>query len=91
MAFSVNLSAQNVAGSVEVGVYSAYQRGDYTGSLPIGDANSLKSYPSFEGKSYSTTTIGGMIEYHFGTVFSLVGILRYENGTHCFSGEQAFF
>ena len=35
IAFSVNVFAQNVAGSVEIGVYSAYQIGNFDGALNI--------------------------------------------------------
>ncbi len=78
LTFLVNVSAQNVAGSVEVGVYSAYQRGTYSGGLPIGDANN-HNLPYLEhGKPYEITTFGGIIEYHLGAVFSLVGISGYE-------------
>lgn len=48
LAFSVNLFAQNVAGSVEIGVYSAYQIGNFDGALNIGDDKGMRPYPSFE-------------------------------------------
>ncbi|MBK9249976.1 MAG: hypothetical protein IPM69_18190 [Ignavibacteria bacterium] len=93
LAFSVNLSAQNVAGSVEVGVYSAFQRGDLSGALEIGDNNGMRPYPSFEGFGYSIPTFGGIIEYHFGTVFALIGVLRYENTPQSLSisGERNYY
>jgi hypothetical protein len=79
LTFSVNLSAQNVAGSVEIGVYSAYQIGNFDGALNIGDDKGMRPYPSFEGQANSILTFGGIFEYHLGTVFSLTGIVRYEH------------
>ena len=74
LAFSVNLSAQNVAGSVEVGVYSAYQFTQFSGGYI--EPQSFKA--NTEPFSSKGVTVGGMVEYHISSLFSFVGLLRYE-------------
>ncbi len=74
LAFSVNLSAQNVAGSVEVGVYSAYQFTQFSGGyieLPSG------KYDNDPYTSYGFT-VGGLAEVHFTPTFAVLALLRYE-------------
>jgi len=70
----VNLSAQNVAGSVEVGVYSAYQFTQFSGGYIELDSS------KYIDDAYTTYgyTIGGMVEIHISHTVALLGILRYE-------------
>ncbi len=74
LTFSVNLSAQNVAGSVEVGVYSAYQFTQFSG----GYIELLSG--KYDNDPYTTYgfTIGGMTEIHFSPTFAVLALLRYE-------------
>ncbi len=70
LTFSVNVSAQNVAGSVEVGVYSAYQFGDVYGKYTeeiIGESTT-KNY------GYSVGVLG---DYHISPTFSVLGMINY--------------
>jgi hypothetical protein len=74
LAFSVNLSAQNVAGSVEVGVYSAYQFTHFSGGY-------IENWSGrFENNTYSSygMTLGALAEIHISRIFSIVALLRYE-------------
>ncbi|MFN8359394.1 MAG: outer membrane beta-barrel protein [Candidatus Kapaibacterium sp.] len=74
LTFSVNLSAQNVAGSVEVGVYSAYQFTQFSGGyieLPSG------KYDNDPYTAYGFT-VGGLAEVHFTPTFAVLALLRYE-------------
>ncbi|MBK9249977.1 MAG: hypothetical protein IPM69_18195 [Ignavibacteria bacterium] len=74
IALSVNISAQNVAGSVEVGVYSAYQFTHFSGGY-------IELFNNkFEDDPYTTYgfTVGGMVEVHFSPTFAVLAILRYE-------------
>jgi hypothetical protein len=74
LAFSVNVSAQNVAGSVEVGVYSAYQFTQFSGGyieLPSG------KYDNDPYTAYGFT-VGGLAEVHFTPTFAVLALLRYE-------------
>ncbi len=86
MAFSVNLSAQNVAGSVEVGVYSAYQFTHFNG----GYIELLSG--KYDGDPYTAYgfTIGGMAEIHFSPTFAVLALLRYEElyGKKIRSGDK---
>ena len=74
LAFSVNLSAQNVAGSVEIGVYSAYQFTQFSGGYIELDSS------KYIDDAYTTYgyTIGGMVEVHISSAVALIGMLRYE-------------
>ncbi|MFN8359390.1 MAG: outer membrane beta-barrel protein [Candidatus Kapaibacterium sp.] len=86
LAFSVNLSAQNVAGSVEVGVYSAYQFTQFSG----GYIELLSG--KYDNDPYTTYgfTIGGMTEIHFSPTFAVLALLRYEelHGNKIRSGDK---
>jgi hypothetical protein len=86
LTFSVNLSAQNVAGSVEVGVYSAYQFTQFSGGyIELRNIN-------YDDGIYSSSgfTLGATAEYHFSPSFALLGIIRYEElyGTKIKSGDK---
>ncbi len=73
-AFTVRLSAQNVAGSVEVGVYSAYQFTQFSdGTMGYTGEYDEGAYKSF---GY---TLGGLVEYRISHVLSVIGIIRFEN------------
>ncbi len=78
LAFSVNLSAQNVTGSVEVGVYSAYQMGSFSLVDGINITTAKWNYiampylPAFE-----TIAFGGTIEYHTSPDIAFQGNLRF--------------
>jgi len=74
IAFSVNVFAQNVAGSVEIGVYSAYQFTHFSGGYIELDSS------KYIDDVYSTYgyTIGGMVELHISQTVALIGMLRYE-------------
>ncbi len=65
LAFSVNLSAQNVAGSVEIGVYSAYEFG----------TTEDKYKDSYKNSGYS---VGLVSEYHFNSSIAILGSISYE-------------
>jgi len=74
LAFSVNVSAQNVAGSVEVGPYVAYQFGFFSTDIPdIPGVNSQSSEVSTSGFS-----LGGLVAYHFTPTIAILGIIRYD-------------
>ena len=74
IAFSVNLSAQNVAGSVEVGVYSAYQFTHFSGGVFEEPNAKLYDIPF---SSYGITA-GATAELHITPTFAILGILRYD-------------
>ncbi len=75
LSFSTQISAQNAAGSVEVGVYSAYQFTHFSGGVFEEPNAKLYDIPF---SSYGITA-GATTEYHITPTFALVGILRYES------------
>ncbi len=74
LSFSTQISAQNAAGSVEVGVYSAYQFTHFSGGYIELDSS------KYIDDVYSTYgyTIGSMVELHISPTVALLGMLRYE-------------
>ncbi len=86
LTFLVNVSAQNVAGSVEVGVYSAYQFTHFSG----GYIELLSGKYDDDPYTAYGFTIGGMAEIHFSPTFAVLALLRYEElyGKKIRSGDK---
>ncbi|MBK9249975.1 MAG: outer membrane beta-barrel protein [Ignavibacteria bacterium] len=74
LAISTQISAQNTAGSVEVGVFSAYQFSHFSGGVFEEPNAKLYDIP------FSTygVTAGAIAEFQITSNFELLGILRYE-------------
>jgi len=74
LSFSTQISAQNAAGSVEVGVYSAYQFTQFSDGTPeySGEVD--------EGKYKATGyNLSGLMEIKLDPMLSMLGIISYEN------------